>query len=110
MKRGFLERHEDVSGVSGTGKVAELAISSDGRVAIFWPEPNDSVAVWPNLDKVRETHGHGGKTEIVILDEDNEDAPHCNQCHEAAQATIHVPCMEHENICPGCVAGWIANE
>lgn len=100
MKRGYLERHVDVSGVSGTGKVAELCVASDGRVAVFWPEPNDSVAVWSSLEKVREVHGHQGNTEIVILDDPElEDVPHCHICHSPHH------CIGHDFGCPGCLAG-----
>lgn len=98
MKRGYLERHFDVSGVTKDRKiVAELAIHSDGRVALFWPEPTPSVAVFPNLDAIRNSHGHNGLTDVVILDDEIEDAPHCEACHDL-QLCPHV-------ICPGCAVG-----
>lgn len=105
MKRGYFERHEDVSGVSGTGRVADLAISSDGRVAVFWPEPAPSVAVFPNLEAVKRAHGHNGKTSIVILDEENIE--HCEPCH-AIWNSLGINsiggCEKHDFGCPGCLA------
>jgi hypothetical protein len=97
VKRGYLERHEDVSGVSGTGNVAELAIGSNGKVAIFWPGPDSSVNVFDSLQAIKNVHGHNGKTDIVILDDEVEDAPHCEACHDL-QSCPHL-------ICPGCAVG-----
>jgi hypothetical protein len=98
VKRGYLERYEDISGVSGTGKVAEIAISSDGRVAIFWPPPLDSIAGYSDIEKVKRIHGHNGKTAVVILDEEAEDHEHCLVCHSDVKY-----CTEHDNICIACM-------
>lgn len=67
-----LYRHEDESGVSGDGVVA---------YGIRFPEPNSSVvlgwvttqgltstAVYDDLDTVERIHGHGGKTELIVMD------------------------------------------
>jgi len=98
VKRGYLERYEDISGVSGTGKVAELAISSDGRVAVFWPPPLDSVASYSDIEKVKKIHGHNGRTAIVILDEEAESHEHCVDCHDVGKY-----CVDHDNICLACM-------
>jgi len=100
MKNGYLDRHEDVSGNSGTGKVAELAISSDGRVALFWPEPIPAVAIFPNLEAMIKAHGHNGKTSVVILNDEVEDVPHCNKCHVS---TANGCCSRHDFGCPACL-------
>lgn len=63
-----LDRHHDVSGVSGTGIVAEGVVWSDGAVAMRWLGDRPSTAAWGNLDDVVETHGHNGATEIRWLD------------------------------------------
>lgn len=111
MKNGYLDRHIDVSGKSGTGRVAELAISSDGRVAVFWPDPNPSVASFPDLDTVRRVHGHEGKTTIVILNDEVENVPHCDMCHKILAEFLGayaLSCNEHGGnggLCPGCLAG-----
>ena len=97
MKRGYLDRSEDVSNISGTGNIAEVAISSDGRVAVFWPPPNQSVASFPDLETVKRVHGHNGKTVVVILDEYTEDHSHCKVCHSDAF------CLDHDNICKACM-------
>lgn len=69
-----LVRHDDVSGVSGTGVVAQGVEFIDGTVALRW------LSAWPTsvvfhdkgMDAVRAVHGHGGATEIVYTD--TEDA------------------------------------
>lgn len=71
MKEFHLQRNEDESGVSGTGKVAEGVIFSDGKVAMSWLEDKtdvdaSSVGVYDSIEDVRKIHGHGGKTEVVI--------------------------------------------
>lgn len=98
MKVGYLERHEDVSGVTGTGPVAEFAIASDGRLAVFW---GIGVGLWPSLEEMLEVHGHGGKTIAVILNDEVEDIPHCNACHEDPK---HPQCPKHDFGCPACLS------
>ena len=61
-----LVRDDDVTGVSGTGVVAEGIEFSDGRVAIRWiVGEHRSTATWDNINAVIAIHGHNGAT---ILD------------------------------------------
>jgi hypothetical protein len=69
-----LRRNEDISGVSGTGIVAEGVEFSDGVVALRWIVPagnpgsgNPTSVVFHDngMDSVRKIHGHSGATEIV---------------------------------------------
>lgn len=68
-----LIRHTDVSGISGTGVVAEGALWSSGKVALHWPGYPSSTAVWSGLDELLAAHGHDGETTIEWLD--GEEAP-----------------------------------
>lgn len=68
-RRFHLVRHRDVSGVSGTGVVAEGAVWSSGWVALHWPGHPRATSVWANLDDLRIAHGHGDATEVRFLDE-----------------------------------------
>jgi hypothetical protein len=63
-----LVRHEDVSGVSGTGVVAEGCEFTDGSVALRWHGKNAATSVWPDLDALLAVHGHGGKTVVRWFD------------------------------------------
>lgn len=64
-----LYRHRDISGVSGTGVVAEGVQFSDGSVALRWRGANPSTAVWPSIESVLRIHGHAGATEVRWIDD-----------------------------------------
>lgn len=66
-ERFILYRQKDVTGVSGTGTVAEGAEFSDGTVAMHWcvdGKPR-STTVYESIADVEEIHGHDGATQIV---------------------------------------------
>lgn len=69
MKRFILERTEDVSGVSGTGTVAEGVMFDDGVTVVHWRGERRSTVVWPSIEDATAIHGHDGATRIVWLDE-----------------------------------------
>ena len=66
MKIFYLNRVEDESGISGTGRVAQGFIFDNGKVAVTWLSEHPSVTVYDNIGEVSVIHGHGGKTEIVM--------------------------------------------
>tara|TARA_R100001443_G_scaffold39671_2_gene53091 strand:+ start:938 stop:1279 length:342 start_codon:yes stop_codon:yes gene_type:complete len=66
MKTFYLNRVEDESGISGTGRVAQGFIFDNGKVAVTWLSEHPSVTVYDNIGEVSAIHGHGGKTEIVM--------------------------------------------
>jgi hypothetical protein len=70
-----LVRHRDLSGVSGTGVVAEGCVFTDGSVALRWRGNNPATAVWPDLDSVLAVHGHHGATEVHWLEDWTEPSP-----------------------------------
>lgn len=64
-----MHRHEDITGVSGTGVVAWGVEFDDGVVVTRWcATPRRQTCVWSSLADVEYVHGHGGATEIVWLD------------------------------------------
>lgn len=65
MRMFTLQRMEDVSGVSGTGVVAEGIEFADGRVALRWcVGEHRSTVTWDNIDAVQQIHGHDGRTVV----------------------------------------------
>jgi hypothetical protein len=62
-------REEDVSGVSGTGVIAEGVLWSNGHIDVRWlsihkiTEHAESLAEWQAV------HGHEGKTKVIFDDE-----------------------------------------
>ena len=69
-QRFVLLRHEDETGVSGTGVVAEGVLFTNGVVALHWTSefPTSVVFHHRGMESVEHVHGHNGKTEIVWLD------------------------------------------
>tara|TARA_R110000824_G_scaffold178785_1_gene358647 strand:- start:1596 stop:1952 length:357 start_codon:yes stop_codon:yes gene_type:complete len=66
MKMFYLNRVEDESGISGTGRVAQGFIFDNGKVAVTWLSEHPSVTVYDSIGEVRAIHGHGGKTEVIM--------------------------------------------
>ncbi len=77
-----LERDTDVSGISGTGTVADGAVFPDGTTVIRWRGERQSTVVWPTLDDVEAIHGHGGATRIVWDHVDGPPAPDLSRLTE----------------------------
>ena len=71
FRRFQLQRDEDVSGVSGTGVVAEGVEFSDGKVCIRWVtnHQHQSTVIWDSIESVEVIHGHDGRTRVCWLDD-----------------------------------------
>ncbi len=65
-----LLRHVDVSGVSGTGIVAEGVQFTDGSVALRWHGEYPTTTVWDSIESMIAVHGHEGATVVDWLDPD----------------------------------------
>ena len=68
MRRFYVERVEDESGVSGTGRVAEGCEFDNGKVAMQWLSHKPSVTIFDNIKHLKDLHGHKGKTIVVWID------------------------------------------
>jgi len=62
MKKFYLQRNEDLSGVSGIGIVAEGVEFSDGTAVIRWLGDKSSTGVYASVRELIRIHGHEGKT------------------------------------------------
>lgn len=69
MRTFHLVRGEDLTGVSGTGVVAEGIQFSDGNVAMRWLSEHRSTVLWADIDTAMKVHGHNGSTYVQWLDE-----------------------------------------
>ncbi len=67
IRIGHILRHEDESGISGTGIVAEWIEYSDGEVVVHWLSHTPSTNHYRNFKQVDAIHGHGGRTELVTI-------------------------------------------
>lgn len=68
MRRFFLNRITDSSGISGTGVVAEGICFSNGRCVLSWKTETSSIGIYDDIGRVIAVHGHGGDTELVWID------------------------------------------
>lgn len=69
VRIGVLLRHEDETGVSGEGIVANVVEFPDGTCIAHWRSATPSTILFPNLKQMAAVHGHGGKTEVVFYAE-----------------------------------------
>lgn len=67
-RRFYLHRHTDITGVSGTGRVADGVLWPDSTVSIRWRGDRPSTVHWDRIADAEHVHGHGGHTRIVWLD------------------------------------------
>jgi hypothetical protein len=67
--RFVLVRDEDVTGVSGTGVVAEGIVFTSGLVVIHWLREPFSMGLYQSLEDVIFIHGHGGRTKMQFIDQ-----------------------------------------
>lgn len=73
MRIFYLNRIKDISGMSGTGRVADGIEFGDGHVALRWNTNTASTEIWDSIAQVEQIHGHEGATEIVFLEDDKDD-------------------------------------
>ncbi len=76
MKRFKLLRYSDVSGVSGTGIVAEGVEFTDGTCVLRWLGEKASTNVYACSDDLHAIHDHKGtehegKNRLVWVDKEN---------------------------------------
>ena len=85
-----LYRRSDVTGVSGTGIVAEGAAFSDGTAVLRW------LSEWPTsvvfhdrgIEAIEQIHGHGGATQVVWLSDELEPLAAMEQERDALRAEL----------------------
>ena len=67
MKSYYLRRHEDVSGNSGCGRVAQVAEFDDGTAVLHWNRGASSsgvssTEVFASVADLLKVHGHDGRS------------------------------------------------
>ena len=69
-----LRRNDDVTGVSGTGYVADGVRFGDGTHVLRWRTSHRSTAIYASGEDVVAIHGHDGKTALEWIDDPPSDA------------------------------------
>lgn len=67
-KRFVLMRTQDVSGTSGTGRVADGVEFNDGTAVLRWNTEKASTAIYASVEELGDIHGHNGATIVVMCD------------------------------------------
>ena len=67
-----LQRDTYITGVSGTGIVADGVEWPDGTVSIRWRGDRPSTVFWESLEHAEFVHGHQGATRFVWADTPKE--------------------------------------
>ncbi len=74
FRRFNLVRAIDVTGISGTGIVAQGVEFDTGKTVINWCSRDiKSVTMYDSIDDVLRIHGHGQATTIEFLEEKDDD-------------------------------------
>lgn len=71
MRRFYLKRNVDVSGVSGVGAVLEGCQFDDLRVVVTWLSEKHVIAMYDDIETIIAIHGHNGSSEIVWIDDES---------------------------------------
>jgi len=76
MRRFYLKRNEDASGVSGLGNVAEGCQHDSGWCSLIWltaehDDESDVMAYYKSIKRIEEIHGHQGMTQVVWIDDES---------------------------------------
>ncbi|MFD4596778.1 hypothetical protein ACFWPQ_01970 [Streptomyces sp. NPDC058464] len=67
-RRFYLHHDVDITGASGTGRVADGVLWTDGTATLRWLGGKASTVHWDRIEDAEAIHGHGGHTRIVWLD------------------------------------------
>ncbi len=68
-RRFVLVRHRDLSGVSGTGIVADGCEFPSGKAVVAWRGTAPSIVVYDSMRAVEAIHGHKGAPEVRFVDD-----------------------------------------
>lgn len=69
MRRFYLQRDTDISGVSGKGIVAEGCQFDTRWCSLTWLTGKGAMSWYVNIKTLEKIHGHGGATRIVWVDD-----------------------------------------
>ena len=88
LRRFYLNRIKDETGISRTGRVLEGVLTQSGRVIVEWRPPHSTMGIYSSMEEFRTIHVdcHPSMNEVVWLDGlrgDVVEGPHfcCPYCN-----------------------------
>ena len=75
MRRFFLRRRNDETGISRTGRVLEGVVTQSGRVITEWRPPHSTVGIYSSMAEFLTIHVdcHPSSSDVVWIDEPQEE-------------------------------------
>jgi hypothetical protein len=70
IRRFLLVRERDMTGISGTGIVAEGAKFRSGMCVLQWRREPYTVGIFQSLSDLIAVHGHEGATQVEFIDQE----------------------------------------
>jgi hypothetical protein len=104
-----LVRHTDVSGVRGTGTLAEGVEWSDGTVALRWRGRWPGTSTWDGgIEALLAVHGAGGRTQVHWFPARPARATATTQAvrREDSVETVWLPAPGLDGLCSRCGQLW----
>jgi hypothetical protein len=90
MKPFELYRHEDETGVSGTGHIASGVEFDDGTCVLRWRTETPGTTIYASVEHMLRVHGHNGKTEMRYVHSATKTKPVMDDAVlDHVRATIH---------------------
>lgn len=109
-RRFQLVRREDVSGMSGTGIVAEGIKFRDGKCAYRWLTAPGTTQIAESPHDIQHIHGHNGRTELRYLDdrehEPGEEKSLAEIYDERNLLAVAFAELAYQHVAPGFSGGW----
>lgn len=80
MRRFYMERLTDQTGVSGTGKVLEGALLESGKVIVEWRSPHKTMGIYNSFEEFKTIHVdcHPDMNRVYFID--RKTPWHCAAC------------------------------
>lgn len=76
-RRFYLQRDTDITGISGTGRIADGVLWADGTVSLRWRSSTPKIDFADGgMATIESVHCHGGATRIVWVDPEVCELPH----------------------------------
>lgn len=103
----FLQRDDDVTGVSGTGIVAHGVVFADDTLVLKWLGEKSSTVLWQNVEDALKVHGHDGRTRFITLDGEEYGKREGMTCSECGSTNLRKVAIQHPQpqemiLCENC--------
>lgn len=79
-RRFYLERKDDVTGLSGTGRVLEGVVWQNGKVTVQWRPPLATITIYDSFEIFEQLHVHGHPSINVVRWLEPHAGWHCFDC------------------------------